>query len=409
MKIAFVNNQLQLGGAETVVEQLRSGIERAGHAHWLHVAHGKTFPEGVTPLYPRLLSRLSHSRFHRIVERLFPREKWTDRSFCGLAESEADLIHLHNFHGDYASIESLAHLVSRKKVVWTFHAFWGITGGCDHPKECQRYQHACGQCPQVGQWPVGAVDRTSEQLALKMKLLASAPVHVVAPSQHLAAKVRESQVGRCWHVDYIPNGVEPARFTFARKHDPQFRASLGLDPKATTILVVNRNFKDPQKGHPMVQEALAMLDGRSVQVVLAGQNSYWAAAQLPAGLPRLVAGYVTSREAMARWFEAADIFLFASPAENFPCVILEAMSAKCCVVATPTSGVVEQIEQRKTGFVAEEISGLSLGLALREAMLSPKERRICGESAREKVEREFSQELMVARHLKLYSDVISAA
>lgn len=411
MKVLFVNNQHQLGGAETVVQQLRSGLERAGHLAPLYVAHGKSYPRdaGVFPLYPRLLSRLSHSRFQPLVERLFPRAAWTDSSFLKLADQDADLIHLHNFHGDYATIQTLAQVAARRPFVWTFHAFWGITGGCDHPGACHRYQQSCGQCPQVGQWPVGPIDKTAEQLNAKLTWLANRPLHIVAPSRHLAARVRESQVGKTWRVHHIPNGVDPSQFSFARKRDPDFRASLGLDAKAVAVLIVNRNFQDPQKGYPLVREALAQLEPENLQLVLAGLNSDWACAQLPAGFARVDAGYLTSRTTLAKLFEAADIFLFASPAENFPCVILEAMSAKCCVVSTPTSGVTEQITHGTSGFLSEEITGPSLGKALREALPAADQCHACGESARGKVEQEFSEALMIGRHLKLYEQLVRSA
>ena len=202
MNIAFVNNQYQLGGAETVIQQLRAGLSRAGHGSRLHVAEGKSYPtgEGVAPLYPRWLSRLSHSRWHAWVERFWPRFAWTDRSFRALAHDSADLIHLHNFHGNYATVQSLAWLARAKPVLWTFHAFWGITGGCDHPKACSRYQEACGHCPQIGQWPIGEKDETAEQLRQKRAGLREAPLRIIAPSRHLAARVRESQVGRRWEI-----------------------------------------------------------------------------------------------------------------------------------------------------------------------------------------------------------------
>ena len=411
LNIAFVNNQYQLGGAETVVHQLRAGLAQAGHVSHLHVAQGKTYPvnDGVVPLYPRWLSRLSHSRAHPLVERLFPRGPWTDRAFRQLANDSADLIHVHNFHGDYARVPSLAGLARAKPLVWTFHAFWGITGGCDHPKSCERYQGACGQCPQLGKWPLGRVDRTADQLQQKLRWWAGLPLHVVAPSRHLAARVRASQVGRGWHVHHIPNGVDPARFSFARKRDPQFRASLGLRPASTVILVANRNFRDAEKGFPMARQALEMMPSGPVQVVLAGLESDWAAAQLSPQAECLSLGYVASRQKMAELYEAADIFLFASQAENFPCVILEAMSAKCCVVATPTGGVVEQIEPGRTGLLAGHISGKSLGLSLREALAAPEQCRIYGEQARREVEAHFSEERMVQRHLDLYARMISTS
>ncbi|MEI6349877.1 MAG: glycosyltransferase [Verrucomicrobiota bacterium] len=406
MHVTLVNNQLQLGGAETVVSQLHRGLRKAGHESFVRVAWGKSYPrgEGIEPLYPRRLSRLSHTRLHSLVEFFAPRAAWIDRAFRALGDGLADVIHVHNFHGDYASIEALADLANRKPVVWTFHAFWGITGGCDHPRECLRYQKACGQCPHLGEWPLDLVDRTEEQLRAKLERLAPAPLTIIAPSRHLAGKVRNSPVGQQWRVVEIPNGVDPDRFGFARKHDPEFRKLLKLNPAATVILVVNRDFRDPNKGFAMVAKALAGIDPANVQILLAGQASDWAAAQLPR-FSCIDAGYVRSPERMAEWFEAADVFLFASAAENFPCVILEAMSSKCCIVSTPTSGVTEQIEHGSTGFLATEISGKSLGEALDEALSGDAGRLAIGENARRRVEQKFSETVMLTRHIDLYHDL----
>ena len=410
MNIVHVNNQYQLGGAETVMRQLQHGLREAGHESSIRVAWGKSYAVGksVKPFYPRLLSRLSHSRFHSLAEALAPRVAWMDRAFRRLADSRAELVHLHNFPGDYASIEALAFLANRKPLVWTFHAFWGITGGCDHPRECLRYQEACGECPHLGEWPLGELDSTAGQLRLKLEQLANAPITVIAPSRHLAEKVRTSQVGSRWRVVEIPNGVAPGRFSFRRKHDPAFRKSLGLDPDALIVLVVNRNFKDPNKGFPLISEALSGIDRQGIQLVLAGQASEWAAAELSRSVACVDAGYITDRDRLAELYEAADVFLFASAAENFPCVILEAMSSKCCVVATPTSGVTEQIEHQKSGLLASEISGEALGCALKEALADPQARMRLGDAARLRVEQEFSEELMVARHIELYRNVLPA-
>jgi glycosyltransferase involved in cell wall biosynthesis len=105
---------------------------------------------------------------------------------------------------------------------------------------------------------------------------------------------------------------------------------------------------------------------------------------------------------MASLFEAADIFLFASPAENFPCVVLEAMASECCVVATPTSGVTEQIEDGRTGLLATELAGEALGRTLMAALQDGRRRRALGRAARDHVGAYFSTESFVARHLELY-------
>jgi glycosyltransferase involved in cell wall biosynthesis len=406
MKLGFVNSCYQLGGAETVVQQLHFACRKI-YKSFLYVADGKSFPRGlgVVPMYPRLLCRLDQSRVHSFVQHWAPRYAWTNRSFRNLAHGPLDVIHVHNFHGIYASIESLAYVSLHKPLVWTFHRFWGITGGCDHPGECTRYLEKCGRCPRVDEWPICGIDNTEEQLQRKLEHLANAPIHIIAPSIHLARKIAESPVGRIWQVTHIPNGVDPDQFSFHRKHDAAFRNSLGLRETAIVVLVVNRDFRDSLKGFEIISSALEGTDPTGVQFVFAGMNSGWAILQLPENFSCLDKGYVSSRAKLADLYEAADIFLYASPRENFPCVILEAMSAKCCVVSTPTDGVLEQVENRISGFIAASFSSQDLGSALMAAILSPERRMKFGNAARERVQRKFTEQLMVESHLKVYEEL----
>ena len=46
LKVIQVNNQVQLGGAETVVHQLRLGFNSLGHEAPFYVSHGKYYPRG---------------------------------------------------------------------------------------------------------------------------------------------------------------------------------------------------------------------------------------------------------------------------------------------------------------------------------------------------------------------------
>jgi glycosyltransferase involved in cell wall biosynthesis len=406
MKILQINSSLQLGGAETVACQLLSGCRAAGHVSGISVAYGKTYPRGtgVVPLYPRVLSRLHHTRLHPILERLFPRRAWTDAGLRAIGESDWDVIHVHNFHGDYASIETLAGLARRKLVVWTFHGCWGITGGCDHTGGCERYLTTCGQCPQVGRWPFLPADNTAAELERKVRHLGAAAIRVVSPSAWLARKIRESKVGARWPVSVIPNGVDPARFS-PRQEDPAARVALGLRPDLPVVLVVNRNFEDPTKGYPMARDALLGCRDIPMQVVLAGRNGVTAADGLR-DIATVPLGYVADPARLADYYCVADILLFASPEENFPCTIVEAMAAECCVVSTPTSGVTEQIEHERTGLLAGSMDGAALGGELRLALGSSRRRRALGAAARLRAGGEFGEATMIARHLELYGDAL---
>jgi glycosyltransferase involved in cell wall biosynthesis len=407
-----VNNQIRLGGAETVIRQLLRNFPEAR----LAVADGKAFPAEVQPLYPRPLARLYHSRLHRFFEGIAPRDRWTDRAFRKLATGSEDIIHLHNFHGRYASIESLAAVAMRKPIVWTFHALWGVTGGCDHPRDCRRFTEACGDCPQLGRWPLGTTDETSAQLAAKAAQLADLPLHIVAPSHWIAERIQQSRVGRKWRVHWVPNSVD-AEFTAALPTE----VAAGDNSTPPTILIVNRNFRDEQKGFPIARSALDQFAAASVsrpgrdglqplasalpRLLLVGENSDWAADELEEWDCESTA-YVSDAAALAALYARATILLFASPAENFPCTILEAMAAGCCIVATPTGGVIEQIEDGASGILAEAISGPALAIALARACDDAALRRTLGRTARARAGREFSEAVFIARHWELYEEVL---
>jgi glycosyltransferase involved in cell wall biosynthesis len=389
MKVLLVNNQLRLGGAETVVHQLLSRIPDS------RLLVAEAYDPSVEVMYPRLLSRLNHSRFHRLMERWFPTFEWTNRCFSRLRDDPADIIHIHNFHGTYATVEALADLARVKRVVWTFHGLWGVTGGCDHPKGCRGYLEQCGHCPQLGLWPIGNVDRTADELSRKLRTLAGIPFHVVAPSRYFLEVIRSSPIGREWTVYHILNGIDPKKFTPAQVTSVRLK-----------ILIVNRNFQDPHKGFSILNQALNMVDPGRFDLSLVGTNSDWAIQQLKPGFQARDLGYITDREALARLYGESDIFLFASPAENFPCVILEAMASGCCVVATPSGGVVEQIVDGENGLLAADISGPSLAAAFERALTAPKEVRRLGEKARDTVIEKFSEDVMIESHMRLYRGLL---
>jgi len=406
MNICHVNAQYILGGSETVMRQLHEGLILHGHRSNLQVAWGKSFPPEVFPLYPRLLSWLHHSRMNGLVEAVFPRDSWTDRAFRRLASSDYDLIHVHSFLS-YSRLESLFEVAMRKPVVWTLHSFWGPGPG--ESSSHGHAQEAYGMAPQVLKFPLPEQGGVVEKLQQELIQLGTAPLHIISPSLMLANELHRCPAFSHWSTCCIPNGVNPSLFGFERKSDPGFRQSLQLTPGTTVILVVNRNYRVADKGFSMIREALAGLRSfDAIEVVLVGEGAGWAADQLPEKLRVLPLEFVSDRTRMAGLYEAADLFLFASRYENFPCVTLEAMSAGCCVVATPTPGVVEQIVEGVSGCLAEAVSGQALGATLQNALDQPREfRRNLGLRARKEVERGFTEDKMVERHLQFYADTIA--
>ena len=88
-------------------------------------------------------------QFYRRRDRgvtFFP--QWLPNQFDRQVEQLApDILNLHWVSGGFVPIEALAQF--QQPLVWTLHDMWPMTGGCHYSHGCDRYQKACGRCPQL--------------------------------------------------------------------------------------------------------------------------------------------------------------------------------------------------------------------------------------------------------------------
>jgi glycosyltransferase involved in cell wall biosynthesis len=404
MKVALVNKHYQLGGIETVVHQLWRGLRGRGIGAELWISEFGDLPahESVRTLYPPLLNRLLHSRLANVTQHFFPRREWTAREFEKIRLSDCNVVHIHGFDETYADMEALVELAHAKPTALTLHGAWFFTGGCGQPLGCKRFTKACGQCPQAGEWPVPVADNTADELEKKRRLLADAPIHFISPSLHLREKALRSTPGKKWEISHLPNGVDATFFRANRKRDAAARRAYGVEPAHTVVLAMCRDFRDPVKGVSLMAGALKILPAENVQVIPAGAFAEMLALELPERLRPTPLGYIGSNRARRDLFEIADVLLFTSREETFPCVVLEAMSAECCVVSTPLEAVREQLQPGVSGLLAGGFTDDALAQELARACNNPELAAEIGRRARVEVLDRFSEEVMLSRHEELY-------
>ena len=71
-------------------------------------------------------------------------DRFLDPGFDGY-----DLIHFH-WVSTFIDLKSFfSKFKSHQGFVWTLHDTFPITGGCHHFRNCNKYQIACGSCPQI--------------------------------------------------------------------------------------------------------------------------------------------------------------------------------------------------------------------------------------------------------------------
>ncbi len=102
-----------------------------------------------------------------------------------------------------------------------------------------------------------------------------------------------------------------------------------------------------------------------------------------------------------------DVAVVPSLSEGLGLVALEAMALGIPVVATRVGGLPEVVEDGVTGRLVPPNDPRAIAGAVAPLLEDPQRRAAMGAAGLERVEREFSVDLMVARHLEIYRDVLS--
>ena len=219
---------------------------------------------------------------------------------------------------------------------------------------------------------------------------------------HLREKALRSTPGKKWKIAHLPNGVDTTFFRADRKRDAAARHACGVEPGHTVVLAMCRDFRDPVKGVSLMAGALKILAAKNVQVILGGAFAETLASEIPDRLHPTPLGYIGNNRARRDLFEIANVFLFTSREETCPCVVLEAMSAECCVVSTPLEAVREQLQSGVSGLLAGAFTDEALAQELARACNNPAWTAEIGRRARAEVLERFSEEVMLSRHEELY-------
>ncbi|HWQ11513.1 MAG TPA: glycosyltransferase family 4 protein [Roseiflexaceae bacterium] len=225
-------------------------------------------------------------------------------------------------------------------------------------------------------------------LAPAWRAIARGADAIVSPSHYLRDLVR---AGCDVPVDVIPYGFDA----------PPARPA----PKRRRILFVSRLF--PRKGAQYLLEALAGLDLAGWEVVVAGDGPMLAPLQEQAralGLPVDFRGFLKG-PLLEELYASSAIFALPSLQDNFPVVLLEALSHGCAVITSGISGMPEVVGD--AGLLTPPGDVAAIRAALRRLMEDDALRAALGERARAQVAH-FGWETILARHLALYERVTAS-
>jgi glycosyltransferase involved in cell wall biosynthesis len=346
------------------------------------------------------------------------------RQLLSRLQSRPDVLHLHNLHGGYFDLRALEPLSRELPTLVTLHDTWLLTGHCAYSLNCRRWEAGCGHCPDLTINPPLPRDGTAGNWSRKRSIYAKSSMVVVSPSKWLAEIAERSILAQgATKILVIPNGIDQQTF---RPGDKMLsRETLGIDnSKAVIVFAANGIRQNLYKDFPTIQKAIAELSrtlrGQTFEFIGVGDEG-----------PDEVFenGRITfvphvDRTRIVDYYRAADLYVHAARADNFPNTVLEALSCGTPVVATAVGGVGEQVRSLRgtpvtapeynaasldeaTGILVGPGQGAQLGQALCWLLENPAILERLGRNASSDAAIRFSLERQADDYIELYGEMMA--
>jgi glycogen synthase len=207
-------------------------------------------------------------------------------------------------------------------------------------------------------------------------------------------------------VVVIHNGIDPNQFRRTEARDVLARRGV----REPYVLFVGRI--TDQKGIFHLLEAAPKLPP-GVQVVLCASapDTPEIEARLKRALPGhpnvVWIGEMVPVEEVVQLYSHAAVFVCPSVYEPFGLINLEAMACETPVVASAVGGILEVVEDGKTGVLVEPGRPDALVAAIRALLEDPARGRAMGRAGRHRVEAHFSWVSVATRTREVYQDAIA--
>jgi len=245
-------------------------------------------------------------------------------------------------------------------------------------------------------------ERVRRRLALRAAAALSA--QMVAVSMTCARDISRGIGIRRSRIRMIPNGV---RFTPPQR--VTLREELRLRPDDRLVVAVGNLY--PVKGHVNLIDAFGLIASRhpNLHIAISGRGALADSLMARARAYELQhrVHLLGLRSDVSGVLAAADIFALPSLSEGMPLALLEAMFARCPIVASDVGDVSVALENGRDGVLVPPGDPLSLAEAIDRLLTHPAEAHALGERAARRANAEYDLSRMVDRYVGVYESALA--
>ena len=318
---------------------------------------------------------------------------------------EADIIHIHWINQGFLSLRNIQQLLLlNKPVVYTLHDMWLFTGGCHYSGTCENYSVECGNCKFLKNPKPN--DLSYKILQKKIKLFSSGNLHIIACSNWLANKAKQSTLLKNFPITSIPNPIDTKIFQPISKKTALQKWN--LEPTKKYILFGSANIFDKRKGLIYFMEALNFMKLNmpkileNTECLVFGKMKHELNENFPIKVNSL--GYLQHTEDIVKAYNAADVFVLPSLEDNLPNTIMEASACGTPTVAFNTGGIPEMIVHETTGYLSDYKSAESIAKGLQYVF---ENKTLLAQNARNFALKNYSSEVVAQIFTSFYEKMSS--
>jgi glycosyltransferase involved in cell wall biosynthesis len=401
MKILIVNYYDGVGGAAIACKRLHLGFLERGFDCKMLVLEPKISTKQTYAYFKkgRLIFRLLRKIKRHIYTHLYNnpyRNRPQDyslhtpaRSFVDIKEHElyawADVVNLHWVSGflDFPSFFTYKH---SKPIIWTLHDMNAFTGGCHYAEDCEGFKTNCSYCPQLSP---PYQNYNQRNLAIKHNTYLE-KLTIVTPSQWLKEQSIQSQLFKNQQHQVIPYGIDTHIF---KAYNTQFCKSLfNVPTDKKTILFVAQVVSNRVKGLKYLLEAVDIIQ-EDITIVVIGEGIFDNTLK-----DVIFLGTIHDERLLALAYNAADVFVLPSLADNLPNVIIESLCCGTPVVAFEVGGIPDLINNEENGFLAQKADAKSLAENITKALAVNWDR----ETIKNKAKNKYDKNIQVNNYVSLF-------
>jgi glycosyltransferase involved in cell wall biosynthesis len=396
MNVLHISESDAAGGAARTAYKMHRGLGSAGHSSRMLVGRKITTDEDTRSIKRNDAWRAADRAAGTATNALGLQYVYLPSSSAVARDPwfrAADLVQLHNLHGSYFGFTALPRLTRLRPTVWLLQDQWAMTGHVAYSLDCERWQHGCGSCPYLDEYPRLRRDTTALLWRIKRRVYERSALTLIVPSRWMLELVEASPLLSRFPVRRIPHGVDTT--VFRPQPKAEARARLGLPLDRRIVLFAASHLNERRKGLDLLERAITLMDEAPL-LALAGEG------QAPPGVESRSLGAIAEDELLAQAYAAADAVAVPTIADALTQTAIESIACGTPCVTFDRGGVTDVVTHMQTGYQARfgEVADLAHGL---QTVLDGDG---FGARCRETAEAEFSVELQVQRYVELYQELL---